>query len=155
MWWKQWQRLQGEILRTSIFRSDIFLTALSWLEKSAYCRIGNVFFTPPWWGWGLLGKLQASGKRQYLNMVLPVVFYSSCRPESSKLRPGIASSEARPGSRIEEAGCKSHGQSDIRVRDCLSSAVTTILGLSSFREASVKTTNLIILISEVLWWYSC
>ena len=65
------------------------------------------------------------------------------------LRPGIASSEARPGSRIEEAGCKSHGQSDIRVRDCLSSAVTIILGLSSFREASLNTTNLIILISEV------
>ena len=27
-------------------------------------------------------------------MVLPVVFYSSCRPESAVLRPGIASSEA-------------------------------------------------------------
>ena len=42
----------------------------------------------------------------------------------------MASSEAglRGGSsRIEEAGCKSHGQRDIRVRECLSSAVTTIL----------------------------
>lgn len=76
-----------------------------------------------------------TGKRavscsMYLNMVLPVVFWSSCRPERSVLRPGIASSEAglRGGSsRIEEAGCKSHGQSDIRVRDCLSSGVTTIL----------------------------